>query len=255
MDPLEDFISTHREGFDQPRKPESYQAFRQKMEGQEIESYIRENRLLLEHPLPQSEALWQRLSQELDRSSGLEPFIQRHRAELDTLTPPANVWGQIEQHLDRKQTPVRHIQFSIPVPVLWRAAAAVALLVACSVVWWKWQPAPQHHETLFGQIAPELAEAERYYTALISDQLAEMRQYSPSDSTLKPTFMADLRALDEAYEQMRAEMLSTGPNDLLTAAMVENLQTRIGLLTLQLNILKNLQNKTKNEEEPIIYPL
>jgi transcription initiation factor TFIIIB Brf1 subunit/transcription initiation factor TFIIB len=205
-----------------------------------------------------------------NKKDKLEQFISKNREELRSqFTPPANLWSRLEAELEKEEEPkakviplkskkeakvitIRHSTLRI---------AAVALLLLGSV-WGIWSIQKRNTQAELGgnqvaldlkQINPELAEAESYYTSLINQKKHEIENYSFEDPELDKEFKNDLKELNQMYEQLKTELKGQPKQSQVMDAMIQNLQMRINVLNRQLEILKKIKNKekdnTENEEE------
>ncbi len=201
-----------------------------------------------------------------NKQNRLEQFIQENKTALKgQFTPPKGLWDKIEAELDGeeeseiKEIPVRKIKKESKVITIrystLRIAAVILILVGST--WGVWKLASQQGQGVrtedafaldLKQINPELAEAESYYTALISQKRKEIENYSLDDPELSAIFKNDLKELNEMYEQLKDELKGTPTQEQIMDAMIQNLQMRINVLNRQLEILKKLQSQDTNTQ-------
>lgn len=201
-----------------------------------------------------------------NKQNRLEQFIQENKTALKgQFTPPKGLWDKIEAELDGeeeseiKEIPVRKIKKESKVITIrystLRIAAVILILVGSA--WGVWKLASQQGQGVrtedafaldLKQINPELAEAESYYTALISQKRKEIENYSLDDPELSAIFKNDLKELNEMYEQLKDELKGTPTQEQIMDAMIQNLQMRINVLNRQLEILKKLQSQDTNTQ-------
>jgi hypothetical protein len=158
----------------------------------------------------------------------LEDFIRDHRSEFDDLKAPSRVW----EKLDNKNPRVHHLW-------KWSAVAASALLLISigyifgtkynggqDVAGWK-----------------EYQETEQYYEARIQSRMDKIKTLAVSDEVT-----ADLRVLDDVYQQLRTQLLDD-PNansQVLLTAMIRHQQQKLEIME---KILTRVDKYKTNEKD------
>lgn len=95
-------------------------------------------------------------------------------------------------------------------------------------------------------ISPDLQEIENFYLTGINLQLASL-EYSEEHQELIDGYMQRLEDLDEAYEQLKIELVQVGPTEAAVVALMENLKLKLELLVKLKDKLKEL--KLQNNEQ------
>lgn len=193
------------------------------------------------------------------QEDALERFIQQNRDSLNQFELPDNLWGKISEELDEDEKPERVI--TIRYSTLRRVAAAFLLLMGAFGVWHfqSSTTSSSTSETMVAEnnislenIAPELAEAENYYTQLIVQKQEEIAQYPLEELGVDDEFKPALNELDSMYTQLKQELYEVPSQEEIINAMVSNLQMRIQILNQQLEILERIQNlKNEQKDDPI----
>lgn len=197
----------------------------------------------------------------------LENFIKKNKEELNALEPPKGLWDKIAEELDEEEesvsghSPPKVIQ--IRHSTLWRIAATISLIAGMYIVF-QLNPfkntanskslAVYEQEIELEEINPELAEAETYYTTLISQKRQEIAAFPLDAPGVDADFKKDIEELDKMYTNLKEELYETPGQERVVDAMIMNLQMRIRILNQQLEILKKIQklkNKHNNEEHSI----
>lgn len=177
----------------------------------------------------------------------LEQFILDKREAFDGATPGLQVWGEISQELDRRQS--RRL-------ILWkasRAAAAALILLACGaligVYFFGNQMQPY---ASLEKIAPEYAEAEAYYQEQIQQKHQQLVAYQRDDIVEK-----DLAQLDEVMQELRRELLVApkGKEAEIVENLIQSYQAKVAILERVLNRLQEsnpeIAKPAGNEEASI----
>lgn len=229
-----------------------------------LEKYIIENRAHFESPLPKCD-LFAEISKRLQESDAAEG-AQAAQETKNTDELPKSINDEMPAKELVSPNPGRQLASNRPIfrrqkvslPLFWRAAASFLILLAASVYFvWNLSGnkendkfseenfANQANSALFNELAPELSQAEFYYKQIIAQKFESMQAY-PANPELKKNFAQDIAELDSAYLTMRTDLLESNGNEQVIAQMVENLQTRIELLSRQLKILETIKRKQEH---------
>jgi hypothetical protein len=143
----------------------------------------------------------------------LEKYITDNKAAFDDLKAPPSVWKGIERKLEPK---VHHIW-------KWSAMAASALLlVAVGYIFGMRSSAT---DTIAGW--EQFEKAEEFYQSRINVRLDKINALPVSDEV-----MADIKVLDEVYQQLREELLRDPNADahVLLATMIKHQKQKLEVL-------------------------
>ena len=134
----------------------------------------------------------------------------------------------------------------------WRAlSVAASIAVICVLAMILTNPEPSV-ESQVSQIAPEASQTQLYFAGLIEEQIRELEAVkSPKTETLVADTMAQLRILEEDYNELETELLEGGNSNLILKAMVTNFQTRIDLLEEVLAYVETINNLNTTNDENI----
>ena len=168
-------------------------------------------------------------------SDRLEDFIRNNRAELDIDEPSGNLWKGIEDHIPNQKK--RKLWTTMGV------AASVMILVAAAYFMGMQNTSNTLDARSFASESQfqEFEEASKYYTTTIDYKFAQAK-----DAGMDDEIMNDLMQLDEVYNELKEEMLTTEYQDkeFLINLMINNYKTKI-------DILERITNKNKSDESKI----
>jgi len=175
----------------------------------------------------------------------LEDFIQNNRASFDSSEPDDKNWELINKKLGaEKRAKV------ISLPMFWRVAAVVTLLLATVFVFKYNRPQPPQQTIVQAENTTDLEEVEAYYTSMIVEKKAEIESFG-KDYILNLEAEDGLQKLDSMYTFLKTEMKQK-QNEQVMNAMIRNLQLRINILNQQLIILENVKKlKTNKQNENV----
>lgn len=181
----------------------------------------------------------------------LEQFIDDNRESFDYLSDAdsGRMWERIEKQ--RKSGTQRKIvlrYFS-------RIAAAV-LIFGLSYAFHEFMDngrnkdlADDEMNSLYEQL-PELAEAENYYTNLISGKMEEIKPFLASNPGIGEGIKVDLTELDSIYISLKNDLKDNVANEQIIEAMIQNYRLKLQILEELQSVLKQ-ENKQENEKEKV----
>ena len=87
---------------------------------------------------------------------------------------------------------------------------------------------------------------------MIELKQSELKQIEKDHPELYQRFVKDMNKLDSSYQALKTELPKNANRELLLEAMIQNLRLQTELLNQQLSIIKQLnqKNKQNNEREP-----
>lgn len=185
----------------------------------------------------------------------IEKFITQNREAFDSEEPDMKVWAAIQKGMKQGKS-VR----MVPMYRLWQVAASIILLLGTGIGWLIYENKQlQKNAALplsanaaltvtLDQIAPELAEAEDFYTRQIQLKSTELSRYDLKKLGLAKDYETELKKLNEAYDELKNDFYKTG-SERVVEAMIQNLQYRMELLNKQLEILEKVQKQTLQKNE------
>ncbi|MEQ9300043.1 MAG: hypothetical protein RIF33_15835 [Cyclobacteriaceae bacterium] len=183
----------------------------------------------------------------MNNDQKLEEFIRNHRDELDASPAEDRMWNAIESDLKQEteevSQPVRKVDYTI----YWKVAAILLLALSSVLGYYNWQSS----EVDSALANPEFASAETYYNDLIGRKKEEIRLYAVSNPELESSFLGDIEALDQMYDELKRQAQNTGGQEIVFDAMIQNLQLRIDILNQQIIVLEQIKNKEENANATI----
>ena len=192
-------------------------------------------------------------------SSDLEKFIQRNRDDFDKERPSEKVWEKLEAKFSAQK---KAKSFDINRFLKWTAAAAVLFAIFTSAYFLfikKYSHGDKTAEIVTSvhpeetsSITPEYAaEFSQVYQSVTTRQ-KELEQAASIRPDLYQQFQEDLSVLDSSYQLLKSQVMQSVNRDLLTRAMIHNLQLQAELLNRQLKIIDQFKNTKKDSHETSI---
>lgn len=129
-------------------------------------------------------------------------------------------------------------------------AAGFALAVLLTGIYLK----PQSNYGELASVSPEMKETQLFYTSLIERELKNIEEEkSPETQAIVTDAMVQMEKLETRYEQLKKDLVSSGNDNRVIYAMINNFQQRIDLLTQVLEQIEEIKTlKNQNHETNII---
>jgi hypothetical protein len=185
------------------------------------------------------------------KKNNLERFVRDNRAALDTYEPSEALWDKIDQKLPqiRQETKVIPLQNKgilarLTVLPFWQIAAGVILVLGLG-----FGIGRLNNDTeAIAQIDPQVGKTAVYFASLIQTKRAEIDLVKSQDPALYKMFEAEFEKLESNYQSLRSALPESPNQEVMIAAMIDNLQQQIDLLNTQLSIIQRLKTYKKNHE-------
>jgi hypothetical protein len=186
----------------------------------------------------------------------LEKFIKQNKNAFDE-EPSAELWNKISGQLQAEKQPAKIVRM-MPIQRVWQIAAGfAALLVFGLALQWLYFAKQNEGLTAFKtpppveQLVPELAEAEKFYAMQISQTQVALKNYEKQDQSLGAALnkeaMTELGNLDKAYAELKKEFYTSGNQEAVISALIQNLQLRLELLNQQLQVIQKTEEVKKGQ--------
>jgi uncharacterized protein YeaC (DUF1315 family) len=157
----------------------------------------------------------------------LGKFIHENHADFDSLTPPENVWPQVEAVLPRQK------QVFFQTVTFWRAAAIILFGLSSFLLISKYYTKPDKQEVAALQGFSDL---ETYYSTQINEKMDLVHLYQAKTGLTEDEITQNLRKLEAMYLVLKDQMKRKPTQD-VRDALVLNLLVRIDLINQQLHKL------------------
>lgn len=197
----------------------------------------------------------------MKEQKNLDPFeqalLRQQKVEQEALEEELNTkdieqqWAKISGRLEEKTPPVA-AKKAIPTSYLWYAVAALTLLLLLS---WGYHfytaqqiqaVEPVDKEVPAQQLPVELEQAEKAMFANLR-QAVEQLQARDTAQWIMPHTLEALEELDEAYQNMKQDLLEDQNGRVLIDAMLANLRLRHQLLEQSVLQLERIQQYSKEQ--------
>jgi hypothetical protein len=136
---------------------------------------------------------------------------------------------------------------------LFKYAAVAVIAVLLGVSGMKIYSSNMQQESGLASISPEMAQAEDFFTSTIDRELAQLDQeLSPETERIINDTKVILKKLEKEYQEILRDFNANEDSQAVIAAMIENFQSRIGLLEEAQQQIKQLKKLKEEQDEDVI---
>jgi hypothetical protein len=176
----------------------------------------------------------------------LEKFITENREAFDREMPSPRIWAGIEQALEARK-PAAKVR---PLYRILSAAAAAILLIGLGslIGVYAYKSMQVREMPTLASLAPEYAEAERYYASRVNNRMRELSRLDQETTVEK-----DIKQLDDIYAELQRELdlAPKASRDKIIQAMIRNYQIKLDILERVLEKVQTTHSKTTSHETSI----
>lgn len=183
----------------------------------------------------------------MNNDQKLEEFFRNHRDELEETPAEDKLWERVQSGLDQGQQVISKSDRATDFTIYWKIAAILLLVLSSVLGYYNWQSA--NEDSIFEN--SEFANAEVYYNDMIDEKKEEIRLYAVSNPELESSFLEDVEVLDRMYAELKKQAKTSGGQERVFNAMIQNLQLRIDILNQQIKVLEQIKNKEENANATI----
>jgi hypothetical protein len=189
-------------------------------------------------------------------SDQLKQFIERNRGSFDSEEPGSALYKRISEGLSQTRFKKKSSWQQ------WGWAAAVSAIILLSVGYYAFslkdkkqvtpvvkdeQPSPDIN--FIGDVS--YAKKIEEFRELIGLKQSELKVLKDQYPDLYKQFVTDINELDSSYQSLKTKLAANPNREMLLEAMLQNLQLQSELLNRQLQIIKEIKQKTKSHEKSI----
>ncbi len=182
------------------------------------------------------------------KEENIDSVFRELQGQFDTEEPTV---GHEARFLDKINAAQGTISIHRKNPSIWwkplSIAASVVVLCVLALSFLNINPSIEEQ---VADISPEVSDTRLYFTALIEQQVSELKsQSNPETEQMIAEVLGQLNKLDKNYERLEQDLVNGGDPNLILSAMIQNFQTRIDLLQEVRNQIESIQNlKNYNDE-------
>ena len=189
------------------------------------------------------------------KNTKLEKFVIDNRPAFDTHEPSVDLWARIEAKLpeivqETKVIELKNKGFLARLTTLpfWQIAAGIVLVLGLG--FWAGKMNNADNSTAeIAKIDPQVAKTAVHFASMIEEKRAEIDLVKTQDPALYKTFEAEFEKLEINYQSLKLALPQSPNQEVMIAAMIENLEQQIDLLNTQLSIIQRIKTYKKDHEK------
>ncbi len=178
----------------------------------------------------------------------LERLILNNQHSFQNEEPLEGHFERFEARLQKASKPGRKFNFQAVLKVA--AVVVFALLAVNQARIWLY---PEKKETLsLGSISPEYREVEFYYTNAIQlgmSQLEVLKKEGMISESEQQMMLKEQKEFDQMYQKLLEDLKANPDDERVINAMLEYYESRMNVITLIINKLKEIQQQKYKRNE------
>ena len=185
-----------------------------------------------------------------DKKDRLERFVRDNRDGFDVFLPQDSLWDRIESSIPSAPAEPQKKVKRLTSPYFdWRIAAGVILALGTGYLFYLNNEYGVTRDPGVALKVPAYAREFNQYNTLIDEKRSEILKLASNNPALYRDFSADLKSLENSYQNLKSDLGNAPNQEALIRAMIENLQFQVDLLNRQLNILQRINKATQSHEK------
>lgn len=176
----------------------------------------------------------------------ISQLFERLEGTFDTRETPKDHEKRFLEKLDSKEKSGKHKTN------WWRplSIAASVLLLVCAGIFF--QDSESEVEGL-AAVSAEMEQTQSFFTTTISKELETLKSFEGEDTKLLiDDTLKRLEALENEYEQLKTDLVESGDDKRVIAAMITNFQNRIELLQQVIQNIEAIKTLKANKNETTV---
>ena len=187
-----------------------------------------------------------------DKKDRLERFVRDNRDGFDAFLPQDSLWDRIENSIPSAPAePQRKVKRLTNHYFDWRIAAGVLLALGVGYLFYLNNEYGVTRDPGVALKVPAYAREFNQYNVMIDEKRNEIFKLASNNPELYKDFSADLKSLENSYQNLKSDLGNAPNQEALIRAMIENLQYQVDLLNQQLTILQRIKKATQSHEKNI----
>lgn len=185
-----------------------------------------------------------------DKKDRLERFVRDNRDGFDVFLPQDSLWDRIENSIPSVSPEPQKKVKRLHNPYFdWRIAAGVILALGVGYLFYLNKEYGVTRDPGVALKVPAYAREFNQYNVMIDEKRNEIFKLAKDNPELYKDFSADLKSLENSYQNLKSDLGNAPNQEALIRAMIENLQYQVDLLNQQLTILQRIKKATQSHEK------
>lgn len=128
-------------------------------------------------------------------------------------------------------------------------AASILLLISAGLFYQKEEPEVEG----LASVSPEMEETQSFFVTAINEELETLKSFENENTkVLIEDTLTRLQVLEDEYDSLKIDLVESGQDKRVIAAMISNFQNRIELLQQVIETIEEIRTLKANRNENII---
>lgn len=182
--------------------------------------------------------------------NSIEEFFRNHRDQLNDAEPDEGHFDRFRYKLERMFGAEKVVRKISIVPYLLKAAVVTLLVTLSSLYVWDSFIRPESRMMTLSDVSPQYREVENYYVSEVSARETEILNLDIMGTPAqKEIMLQEIRNMDSIYVELQKELKAHPNDERVINAMIEHYQTKLNVMSLILDQLKQIRNESLNNTQ------
>ncbi len=176
----------------------------------------------------------------------IETLFERLEGSFDIETPPTGHQGRFMEKLEAfNQQKSQKRNWWKPLSI----AASIAILFTIGFLGYN----PEPNSVDLAKVSPEMEKTQSFFVTTIHQEIEKLKSLEDGDTQKLVTDALDrLEILEQDYEQLKVDLVTSGNDKRVIAAMIANFQSRIDILEQVITTIEEIKTLKANRNETTI---
>ena len=181
----------------------------------------------------------------MKENDAIEKLFERLQDAVNTEEVPAGHQQRFLEKLKAQQAPKKSKSWWKPLSI----AATIALLIGFG-----FNNLFQQDDTAdLASISPEMEKTQSFFVTTINQEIETLKSFQDEDTKhLVQDALERLEVLEKSYEQLKLDLVESGNDKRVIAAMIANFQSRIDILEHVFTTMEEVKTLKANKNETTI---
>lgn len=182
----------------------------------------------------------------MKQKDSIERLFERHQGNFDLENPPSGHQGRFMEKLETfNSNKSQKRNWWKPLSI----AASIAVLITVGFLGYN----PEPTSADLAKVSPEMEKTQSFFVTTIHQEIEKLKSLEDSDTQkLVDDALTRLETLEKDYEKLKIDLVNSGNDKRVIAAMIANFQSRIDILEQVITTIEEIKTLKANRNETII---
>lgn len=181
----------------------------------------------------------------MKQNNTIEELFERLQDSFDTEEAPVGHQQRFIKKLKAQHPPKTHMSWWKPLSV----AASILLLIGIGF----FSLVQKENTADLASISPEMEKTQSFFVTTINQEIETLKSFQDEDTKhLVQDALKRLEVLEKDYEKLKVDLVQSGNDKRVVAAMIANFQSRIDILEQVFSTMEEVKTLKANKDETTI---